>query len=46
MSNFAARVRSRFAAVRRARAIERALGQATSPEMRHEIQTIAFRGLW
>ena len=45
MNNFATRFRTRRAAIRRARAIERALAQATSPEMRHEIQAIAYRSL-
>jgi hypothetical protein len=45
MSTIAARFRTRRAANRRARAIERALAQATSPEMRHEIHAIALRNL-
>jgi hypothetical protein len=44
MSTYATKFRTRRAAVRRARAIERALAQATSPSMRDEIIAIAHRG--
>jgi hypothetical protein len=43
VSTLASKFRSRRAAVRRARAIERALATCTSPTMRDEILTIANR---
>ena len=44
MSTLAEKFRTRRAAVRRARAIERALATCTSPRMRDEILSVAKRG--
>jgi hypothetical protein len=45
VSTLASKFRARRAAVRRARAIERALATCTSPTMRDEILTVANRDL-
>ncbi|MCW2502662.1 MAG: hypothetical protein JWO79_946 [Actinomycetia bacterium] len=45
MTSMASKFRTRRAAVRRARAIERALSHATSPNMRDEILAIAHRSI-
>jgi hypothetical protein len=45
VTNIASRFRTRRAAVRRTRAIERALSHATSPNLRDEILAIAHRSI-